>query len=61
MAKVIQFLREVKIELIKVSWPKQNELMTSTGIVLALTVILAIFIGIADWIIQNILYLILAH
>jgi len=61
MAKVIQFLREVKIELIKVSWPKQNELMTSTGIVLALTVILAIFIGIADWIIQNILYLILSH
>ena len=61
MAKIIQFLREVKVELIKVTWPKRDELLGSTTVVLILSLILAIFIGIADTIISRIVLLILAR
>ena len=61
MAKIIQFLREVKIELIKVTWPKRDELLGSTTVVLILSLILSIFIGIADTIISRVVIFILAR
>ena len=61
MGKVIQFLREVKIELIKVSWPKKDELIGSTTVVLILSTILALFIGIVDNVISKIVLLILSR
>ena len=61
MGKVIQFLREVKIELIKVSWPKKDELIGSTTVVLILSSILALFIGIVDNVISKIVLLILSR
>ncbi|TES92651.1 MAG: preprotein translocase subunit SecE [Candidatus Cloacimonadota bacterium] len=54
MQSVIQFLKEVKIELIKVTWPKKDELIGSTTVVLIVSVILAIFVGLADFLIRNI-------
>ena len=59
MGKLIQFLKEVKIELIKVTWPKRDELVGSTTVVLILSAVLAVFIGFVDWIIRNIVFLIL--
>jgi preprotein translocase subunit SecE len=59
MGKLIQFLKEVKIELTKVTWPKREELVGSTTVVLILSVILAVFIGVVDLIIRNIIFLIL--
>jgi preprotein translocase subunit SecE len=61
MGKVIQFLREVKIELIKVSWPKKDELIGSTTVVLILSAVLALFIGIVDNVISKIVLLILSR
>ncbi|MCK4232869.1 preprotein translocase subunit SecE [candidate division WOR-3 bacterium] len=61
MAKIIQFLKEVKIELIKVSWPKKDELIGSTAVVLILSIILSLFIGIVDYVIRNVLFLILTR
>jgi preprotein translocase subunit SecE len=59
MGKLIQFLKEVKIELVKVTWPKRDELVGSTTVVLILSAVLAVFIGFVDWIIRNIVFLIL--
>ncbi len=59
MGKLIQFLKEVKIELIKVTWPKRDELVGSTTVVLILSAVLAVFIGLVDWVIRNIVFLIL--
>jgi len=46
--KLIKFLKEVKIELAKVSWPKREELWESTMIVIVVSLIMAVFIGVVD-------------
>ncbi len=61
MSKVVLFLKEVKIELLKVTWPKKDELIGSTSVVLILSVILSIFVGFADFIIRNIIFFILSR
>ncbi len=48
MDKIRTLLNEMRIELLKVSWPKKEELIGSTWVVLVGTVILAIVIGIID-------------
>jgi preprotein translocase subunit SecE len=46
--KSIQFLREVKIELKKVTWPPRNQAISFTAVVLVLVFIFAIYFGIVD-------------
>ena len=46
--KVAGFFKEVKLEMLKVSWPNKDELFGSTVIVLVSLGILALFIGVCD-------------
>jgi len=46
--KLLKFLKEVRIELGKVSWPKREELWESTLIVIVVSLMMAIFIGAVD-------------
>ena len=46
--KVAGFFKEVKLEMLKVSWPNRDELIGSTVIVLVSLAILSLFIGICD-------------
>jgi preprotein translocase subunit SecE len=46
--KTVQFLREVKIELKKVTWPSRKEAMASTVVVIILVVIVSAFLGLVD-------------
>ncbi len=46
--KSIQFLREVKIELKKVTWPSRIQTMGTTGIVIVLVIIISLFLGLVD-------------
>jgi len=46
-------VNEVKVEMQKVSWSSKDELIGSTGIVIASTALLAIFIGIVDLILSR--------
>lgn len=48
MNKLIKFLKEVRIELAKVSWPKREELWESTLIVIVVSLMMAVFIGLVD-------------
>jgi preprotein translocase subunit SecE len=57
--KVTNFLREVKIELGKVTWSTKNELITSTVVVIASVLLLAVFIGICDFILLRLINFIL--
>ena len=43
-----KFLKEVKVELTKVTWPTVSELRASTGIVIITTLVITAFIGIVD-------------
>jgi preprotein translocase subunit SecE len=46
--KTVQFLREVKIELKKVTWPSRKEAMASTVVVIILVMIVSAFLGLVD-------------
>lgn len=57
--RTVDFLREVRTELSKVSWPSRNELIGSTTVVIIITLILAAFTGVIDFILSIILSLLL--
>jgi preprotein translocase subunit SecE len=46
--KVVQFLKEVQIELKKVVWPTRKDTIASTTVVLILVIIIAIYLGLVD-------------
>jgi len=48
LAKPVNFLKEVRAELSKVSWSTRQELLASTALVIVVTGIMTIFIGIVD-------------
>ncbi len=52
-SNITKFVTEVKVEMQKVSWSDRSELMSSTGIVIVSTALLAIFIGIVDLILSR--------
>ena len=43
------FLREVRIEMSKVTWPPRKELITSTGVVIVAVIIAGVYIGVWDF------------
>ena len=54
MTTPVFFLKEVGIELKKVTWPKQNEVIRLTGIVILISLIVGFFIGGLDFIFTKI-------
>jgi len=48
IAKPINFLKEVRAELSKVSWSTRQELLASTVLVITVTGIMTVFIAIVD-------------
>ena len=48
VTKSLQFLREVKMELKKVTWPSRKQTIGSTVVVLVLVTIIAFFLGAVD-------------
>ncbi|OYD14460.1 preprotein translocase subunit SecE [candidate division WOR-3 bacterium JGI_Cruoil_03_44_89] len=53
MQKIKRFFIEVKTELFKVSWPSRNEISGSTVMVLVVSAIMAIFVGLIDFLFAN--------
>ena len=43
-----QFLADAKVELKKVTWPTRKELLSTTGVVIILVLLIAFFLGIVD-------------
>ncbi|NNG02344.1 MAG: preprotein translocase subunit SecE [Desulfobacteraceae bacterium] len=57
--KSIQFLREVKIELMKVTWPSRKQTMGSTAVVIVLVMIVSLFLGLVDFSLSNLIRVVL--
>jgi len=55
MAKITEFIREARVELKKVSWPTRKELIDSTKVVLITSFILAVFIGLIDFLLSHLI------
>ncbi len=50
-----KFFREVRAELRKVNWPNWNELISYTTVVLVTVFAVAIFIGVVDFAVSNLI------
>lgn len=53
--RIRQFLREVRAEMEKVTWPGRDEVRAATIIIIVLVLILAAFIGVVDFIVSRVL------
>jgi preprotein translocase SecE subunit len=49
------FLKAVRAELDKVTWPTRSELTKATRMIVILSIVLGIAIGLLDWLLQKIL------
>ena len=58
---MVQFLKEVRMELGKVSWPSRNELTVSTMAVIFFTGVMAAFIGVIDYALVKVLEILAAR
>ena len=56
--RISAFLTEVRGELAKVSWSTRDELLGSTSVVLVFTALLAVFIGVIDFLLSFVLKII---
>jgi preprotein translocase subunit SecE len=59
MNKITQYVNDVQQEISKVSWPKREELISSTGVVLFVCVVFSIFVFGIDVLLSRLLKLIL--
>jgi preprotein translocase subunit SecE len=57
--KVINFIREARTELKKVTWPNRKQLISSTIVVMITVIIVAIFLGVVDLVFSRIVTIIL--
>jgi len=48
--KIRTFFEEVRSELKKVSWPKKDELIRSTSVVIVMILLTAVIVGVLDYI-----------
>jgi preprotein translocase subunit SecE len=46
--KIKNFLKEVRLELTKVTWTTREELIYSTIVVIVVSIILSVFVGVID-------------
>lgn len=51
-AKVAQFIKDVQLEMGKVTWPTREELIASTTIVLVVSLALSLFIFAVDFVLS---------
>lgn len=47
------FLREVRVEMTKVTWPTWEELKGHTIVVIVAVLLIAAFIGVVDWVLNT--------
>ena len=55
----MQFLSEAKTELKKVTWPSPKQTLASTSVVIIIVLIVAIYLGIVDYVLAKLVKYIL--
>jgi preprotein translocase subunit SecE len=53
--KIAKFFSDVQVEMSKVSWPKREELLNSTMIVVVVSILFTIYIFFADYILAGVM------
>ncbi len=55
--KVKVYIKEVRLEMSKVTWPTRAELKDSTVVVIISCLVISIFIGAVDWVLYSLVRL----
>jgi len=55
MNKIVQFFKEAKAELLKVNWPSRQQTINYTLMVIAISIVVALFLGGLDYFFSYIL------
>ncbi|UCF79052.1 MAG: preprotein translocase subunit SecE [Candidatus Eiseniibacteriota bacterium] len=53
------FIKEVRLEMSKVTWPTRAEIKDATVVVIISVVVIAAFIGVIDWVLYSLVKVIL--
>ena len=59
MQKIIQFIKEAKIELKKVTWPTPKQTLASTAVVIIIVFIVSIYLGMVDFVLAKLVKFVL--
>jgi preprotein translocase subunit SecE len=51
----VRFLREVRVEMKKVTWPQRKEIIGSTAVVIVASFLVSFFLGFVDLTLQKLL------
>jgi len=57
----ITFLQEVSVKLRKVHWPTRKEATAATVVVVAITVVVAVYLGLVDFVVSQLVHLVLSR
>jgi len=57
--KIIQFLKETKFELKRVTWPTRKEMLAGASVVLVIVFIVAFYLGIVDIVLSKLIKVVL--
>ena len=57
--KAVRFVSQAKAELKKVTWPTRKQTLASTGVVMVIVAVMALYLGIIDLILSKLVKLIL--
>ena len=60
LRRLIQFLKEVKVETRKVTWPSRKDTVAGTVVVLVIVFITAFYLGIVDFILYQLIKIVLS-
>ncbi len=52
--KAVKFLREVRVEVKKVTWPSRKEALGGTAVVLITVLLMSIYLGVVDLMLSKI-------
>jgi preprotein translocase subunit SecE len=59
MDRIREFIKDVRLESAKVSWPTRNELRDSTIVVIVMVILVSIFVGVVDRILGSLIALLI--
>ena len=59
IAKALQFLREFRVEMKKVTWPSRKDTIAATSVVIIITLIIAFYLGTIDILLTKVMNLFL--
>ena len=52
IADTREFLHDVRVEMKQVTWPSREDVVSTTGVVIATVFFFGVFLGIVDWLVQ---------